>query len=512
MAKLFQIREWLMVALLLLLVVLLRLPSLEHPFDNDSAANAYHARLIARGEPLYGSHHPAHHMPAVYYTYALAFLLFGDSLGAVKFLLMLWIIATVYLLYRLGALVMDRAAGVLAAVFYAILTAQLWMWGNSAEIEQFANLPRIAAFLVLLYLTSRYPVDTQPGPAWKFVFVGLLGAATFLFKAIYLSPLILAGVVLLTELWRHRTKPGVWPASLKRGLWLGVGFIFGLLMAAAYFWFLGLLPRFLLVFSLGQGYVNNSSEGPQYVLLHPIVGLAYNNVALLTFSLVGFLIVVINKNHRATSTFYVAIWYILSFIEAGAFVRVFRFYYYLLIVPPLALLAAWLLVQIYDEIKSQNHIANHLLAPLVGGILLIVGLSFSVVQNYNYYYHYVQYKLGQETHREFLIKGSPFGPQLVLLQDLADYIQAHTTPTDRIAYWSDNVQLYYLADRQSPLDVIWPHYVEISGPSRRLFSSPPKYFIVDPAHPRFDWMQSELAKHYALETVIYDQEVYRRID
>jgi hypothetical protein len=103
-------QEWLIIIGLSLLVILLRLPSLDHPFDNDSAANAYHARLIVQGEPLYGLHHPAHHLPGVYYTYALAFSLLGDNVWAVKFLLLGWTIATVYLLYRLGSLLIDWGA------------------------------------------------------------------------------------------------------------------------------------------------------------------------------------------------------------------------------------------------------------------------------------------------------------------------------------------------------------------------------------------------------------------
>ena len=80
-------RELAIILALLLLVVLLRLPFVGQPFENDSSAIAYNARLISRGEPLYGSHHPTHHMPAVYYTYAAAFTLFGDQVESVKALL-----------------------------------------------------------------------------------------------------------------------------------------------------------------------------------------------------------------------------------------------------------------------------------------------------------------------------------------------------------------------------------------------------------------------------------------
>ena len=98
---------------LAILVLLLRAPSLEQPFGNDEGANAYHARLISRGEPLYGSHHPAHQLPGIYYTYALAFKLLGDTLWAVKFFLILVTIVSAYLLYRLGDLALGKGTGIL---------------------------------------------------------------------------------------------------------------------------------------------------------------------------------------------------------------------------------------------------------------------------------------------------------------------------------------------------------------------------------------------------------------
>ena len=56
-------RFWLLGVLLL--AILLRIPSLDMLIDNDGGARAYHARLILAGEPLYGTHHTGHHMPAI---------------------------------------------------------------------------------------------------------------------------------------------------------------------------------------------------------------------------------------------------------------------------------------------------------------------------------------------------------------------------------------------------------------------------------------------------------------
>jgi len=516
--RVWQNQEWIIVVALSLLVLLLRLPSLEQPFDNDSGANAYHARLIVRGEPLYGAHHPAHQLPAVYYTYALAFLLFGDSVWSVKFLLILWTIAAVYLLYRLGALLMDRAMGLLAAILCAVLTSHVWMWGPSAQNELFANLPRVAAILILMQLTVRQAA------AWKFVFVGLLSAIGFLFRANYLSPLAVAGLVLLVELWQTRAITNAWRATLMRGLWLGVGFVAGLLPVVAYFGILGLLPRLLLVFTLGLRYINRGAAlvRSQDRLLFPLFGLAINNGALLTFSLAGLLLVVVDElkkyhseRYEGPSTlFYVAVWYILSFVEASI-ARIPFVHYYLLIVPPLALLAAWLLLRIYHDVQNQVRSANRFVAALILIVLLAIIFSISIRQNFNYYYHYVRYKLGLETHQDFLLGGWPVaGLELVRVQELADYVKRHTTPTDHIYDWSIYLQIYYLADRRCPIDMIWPRYAEATGPYQRIFAPQTKYIIVDDSNNSSapDWLYTELAKKYTLETVIQGQKVYRRVD
>ena len=110
-------RSWLIVVGLAILVSILRLPTLEEPFDFDSGANAYHARLIFRGEPLYSTHHTAHHLPGVYYTYVLAYMLFGDSIWSVKFLLIPWTILTAFFIYKIGFRLKDNITGILAAFF-----------------------------------------------------------------------------------------------------------------------------------------------------------------------------------------------------------------------------------------------------------------------------------------------------------------------------------------------------------------------------------------------------------
>ena len=197
-------KQWLWLLATLILAILLRLPALDMLIDNDGGARAYHARLILAGEPLYGTHHTGHHLPAIYYTYATAMAFFGDSAWAIQFFLLLWTIPTVYFLYLLALeLTDDRVTALLAALFYAILSAHLQLWGQTAETELFANFFRITAVWLLIFLLKREK------PAWQFGGVGLLAAAAFLYKPVFLSPLAVAGLALLITGLRQRPRKGL---------------------------------------------------------------------------------------------------------------------------------------------------------------------------------------------------------------------------------------------------------------------------------------------------------------
>lgn len=515
-----QHQEWAILVALSLLVALLRLPSLEQPFDNDSGAIAYHARLIIRGEPLYSTHHPAHHMPAAYYTYALAFLLFGDSVWAVKFLLVLWTIVTVCLLYHMATLLLDRPTGLLAALFYTILSSHIWLFGSTAEIELFANLPRLAASLLAIHLATRNTA------AWKFALVGLLSAAAFYFKAVYLSPLAIASFVFLVELWRARKTAEAWRTAIMRSLWTGVGFALGLSLVTIYFAALGLLPRFLLVFVLGQTYVTFNDLAPlayKYWPLFPFIGLMRNNAVLLICSLGGIATATLGelqkrklaRDGKVSPAFYVSVWYVLSLVESNVNRSLFL-HYYLLILPPLVLLAAWFLVKLYDHLREHPQISQRVVAISIPTALVIAALIASVIQNLDYYRLYARYKLRIGSYDDFLLHGwAAIGPELVQVQKLAAYIQDHTLSSDRVYYWSTSAQLYYLADRRCPIDMIWPRYIEATGSHQRIFAPQTKYIIVGDSYvvPRPDWLYPELAENgYELETIIEDQEIYRRTD
>jgi 4-amino-4-deoxy-L-arabinose transferase-like glycosyltransferase len=507
--------HWLQITVLVLIVIFLRLPSLFEPFGEDSGANAYHARLILDGEALYSTHHPAHHLPAVYYVYALAFKLFGDNTISVKLLLILWTICTAMIIFLIGKRLENDSTGFIAAVFYAILNSHLLLKGNSAETELFANLPISVAILLCIDLTFAGERN------WKFSFVGIFCAIAMLFKIVFVSPLIVSFLIIILNAKSQHDNRWDLKKTLQRSVWIGVGFLIPIAIVAVFFTGAGLLPRLLLVFNLGTNYVNqlSSSRNLLFVLFIPFLLLLINNGILLLLSLGGALHIIkksnrsFYNNQRFTVIGYgILFWFLLSIIIAGITRTMFP-HYSIIIIPSLSILAAWELVQIKNRILEVNTFTNINFTSLVYPTLISTALILSVYSNYRYYYHFVMYSIGRETYDDFLIQdNSPENSTPLKMKKISNYIQDNSDSEDFIYSWSDNAQIYYLANRRAPIDIIWPSYAEATGSYKRIFSPQTKIIIVGESilAPKPDWFWDELSRAYKLDTTIGDQKIYLR--
>jgi hypothetical protein len=218
------------------------------------------------------------------------------------------------------------------------------------------------------------------------------------------------------------------------------------------------------------------------------------------------------------------LWLALSWVEAGIGLKLYL-HYYLLIVPPLSLSAAWLLARL-GSISILRAAPQGLGKPMgswlgivmPAALVLAIGIAYGY-RNGGYLAHYIRYATGQESYRDFVLNGWPLdGPTLIALQDLADYMQAHSTPDDRIYVWSDDVQLYYLADRRCAVDLIWPDRLEtpvmpggLASTQRHLLAPTTKFIVVGWDNAP-EWLRRGLADDYDLAETIGGRRVYRRAD
>jgi 4-amino-4-deoxy-L-arabinose transferase-like glycosyltransferase len=489
--------------LLALLVIVLRLPAFNQLLDTDSSANAFFARQMLRGEILYDKFHPAHHLPGIYYTFVLAFKLFGDNPVAPQLLLLPIIFICAWLIFLMGRSFFDDFTGMLSAFFYVLGSSQVYLSGMTVEMEQFANLPLIATMLVFLILMRK---NARP---LQFAGVGVLSAICILYKITFVAPLAAAGIASLINIWLERNQTDSWEKALFRISSVTVGLMLPLILVAVYFASMGLWHRLILIFTFGLNYFNDAAQMGDLIFPRPfgyplfIIGM--NNSTLLIIGLFGTYRLV----HRALplrtqenlTDFTLAVWLVISFALTGMRGGGF-FHYVLVVIPPLALASGVEISSAYKRWQTTKSNKQAFIGASIMAVLITVNFLW---RNYDLYrQYYIPNKSGQE----FSYQSSHEDRQTAVI----NYIKSNTTPDDFIYVWGINMHLYYYADRLPPIDILWPSYISATGPPERIFNARTKYIIVDNAQIFFrpQWLIDELEPNYHLETIINGMEIYRR--
>jgi hypothetical protein len=506
--------DWLFLIALGVLIILLRLPSLEGPLDNDSVAVAYSARLITRGEPLYSTHHPGHHMPGTYYTYALAFRLFGDSGHSVKLLLIPWTIATAISLYYLGSTLGSKPAGIFSSLAFGVLSSHAGLLGTTAEPEMFALLPYTLTILLAVH-------QIQTKADWKsFFLTGVFGSIAFIYKAVFLAPMVVSFGLIFLDSWKENHTPGEIEFGIKRSLGLIAGFVATLSLVIAYFASIGLFDRFLMVFTFGRIYVDLTDHIPAYVVFFiPILTLAKNNLVITILGIVGTIRLVsdffTSKKHATSYNLPVTgimIWFILSILTAGITRMPFP-HYTLITLPALSTIVGLEFANFYRIIHASSRSERRVGIFILTAIITVAVIN-SAITNSSLYTNFVKYKWGWISEETFIVNELADGRYYPRNVELATLIIQMTEPDDYVYHWTDFPMIYYTADLQAPIDMIWPTQAELSGSYKRIFSDHTKIIVVGSSLylPVPEWMNEELEHSYELVTVIDEQRVYKRIE
>ena len=495
-------KNWVLYLLLILVVIIVRLPAFELPIDNDSGANAYHARLINQGEPLYGTHHPAHHLPAIYYTYAMIFRLFGDRPYSLQLFLVFWMWLNGLIIIKIVETFSNSKFGFLSAAIFILVSSMTNLKGETATAVLFANVPLSLVLLLSINLFTR-----QKKP-YLFFLIGALGAIGFLFKAVYITSLIAVSLTLFLELMLQPTKKYIL-GFLKNISLMLLGFILVIGFVVSYFSLEGLFSRFLLVFQVGSQYVSYSESPWYFIFLIPIILIANANFSLLVFGfLSSFRLVLhfptsINQNKTKTLLhFLIVCWLFTSFVAAG-FSRIALYHYGLLLIPPLSVLFGIEISELWSRIQKQKVglLTNIKKLILICIVLIVTGNTF--FSSSHYLNGYINYRLGKIEFTQFAAYHTSMGPNNVIAQNVSTYINQNTNPDDFIFCWTELVQIYYLSNRRSPLDVIWPINVSSFGPPERVFELKPVYIVTGPFFLYNEvipvWLTSELENSYHLE-------------
>jgi hypothetical protein len=129
------------------------------PLERDEGEYAYAGQLILQGVPPYKE---AYNMklPGTYAAYAAIMAVFGQNPSGIRLGLALINAASIVLMFRLGRKLLDEAAGIAAAVTFALLSLSPSVLGLAAHATHFIVLAALSGTLVLLRACP--PTDRRP--------------------------------------------------------------------------------------------------------------------------------------------------------------------------------------------------------------------------------------------------------------------------------------------------------------------------------------------------------------
>lgn len=140
------------------------------PLDCDEAAYAYIGRRIVRGDAMYRDL-TENKPPGGYWLYTLSVAIGGANEPTIRVMPIPFVLATIALVWWIGLRLRGPATAAIAAVAYAVVSTDPYMFGNGANMEHFLNFFSVASLALVVDAWDR------PGRARLLAAGASLGAA-----------------------------------------------------------------------------------------------------------------------------------------------------------------------------------------------------------------------------------------------------------------------------------------------------------------------------------------------
>jgi len=382
-----------------LVIALAHIPEFLHRLlDGDEAIYGTVAVLMNAGGSLYGAGGVDNKPPGIFWVYSLTFRMFGDyQMTAVHAAGFLAMAATCFLLFMITRDLAGRRAGLLAALFYGILTAA----GNprllASNTEIFMMLPLTAS--VLLMLRRRW--------TWS----GLMLVAAGTFRQPAAASLLLVPVAIA---WLESLPPSRMAAAVR----VTTGLVLGLILGAVVLMTTNSLEgfwRWTVQTLTGYASVNWT---PAFVWAR-----AKDSIVPFVIDMAVFWIAAIGLASRwrelDARVRLMVLWLIAGMAGSLAGGHL-SWHYFIQAMGPLAVLSAIA----FDRFRPRRLVAG---AAVLG--IVIPATAWWV----------------------FDATADPltydFSAPVPQHQQVADYIRTHTSPSDRVFIWGDWPAVYVESDR-----------------------------------------------------------------
>jgi hypothetical protein len=421
---------WVLLAVVIGLIVLIRIRLLATPLERDEGEYAYAGQLMLQGIPPYRL---AYNMkfPGVYAAYALIMSIFGQTSVGIHLGLLIVNIASIVIVFLIARRLISSIAGIAAAASYAILSVSSSVLGLAAHASHFVMLPALLGALVLL----------KPVLPKKMVFVsGTLFGAAFLMKQPAIFFICFGVVYLLFRDWR--AKLGFSQMLLRSALFVAAAAL-PLAVTSFWLWQAGVFPKFwfwTVLYAREYASVIPISQAPGVFFgeIGPVIGFGSLLWVLAALGVVGSLL---DKTIR-NAAFFILTFLLFSGLAlcAGFY---FRQHYFIFVLPAICL-------PVGVAMASASHFCSKLVRPLRFLPLAIFVVCSSVAL---FAGEKVRLSRRSSDAARMIYGPNPF-PEAVRV---AEYLREHTNPTDTIAVLGSEPEIYFYAHRHSATGYIYTY-------------------------------------------------------
>lgn len=429
-------------AILLLLVViftaLIRFPYLNVPLERDEGGYAYIAWRMDQGELPYKDAYD-NKPPLIYFIYLLIFKVFGYSAKAIHSFLLLWVVAEVLLIYKFcRQLFHKESIALLAAAIFAFLTSEPGVFGGTANTEIFMLLPLVGSYVFLL------KAKEEQNPRWLFL-CGVLNGVAFMIKPVAIYNFA-GAIVYFSFLTFKKHEFNSLGKKLCHSI---IGFMAVPILILIYFWWKGAATELIYwTFAYNLDYM--SVGGP--IMSREALSSFWRRFSFIlkgdilfwVFCLYAF-VLLLRKNAEAAVL--LMAWLVMSFFGVASGKRFFP-HYFIQIIPPLAVGAAWgmwYLISVQMKAIKDPGLRRSLIYSLVAGIIIL-----PLKANYKYLFIYTPDQIPK-----LIYNVNPF----VAARQVASYLAAQTSPADTIAILGSEPEILYYAQRKSATKYLYFHHI-----------------------------------------------------
>ena len=435
-------REYVAICLVILLISGIRFRLRDFPLERDEGEYAYAGQLILQGIPPYQL---AYNMklPGTYAAYSAIMAVFGETPAGIHAGLIVINSVSIFLVFLIVRRLFDPLAAVIAGASFGLFTIRPLVLGLAAHATHFVTLFALLAMWVLfLALGSNRLL--------LYFASGLSFGLAFLMKQPGIFFAIFGGLYLCLREWPGPDQRRTFVGKLAA---YSAGAIVPYALTCLILWRAGVFAKFWFwTVSYARAYGTEQTPFKGLQQLANRVELQKEHILFFFFlTVLGMASFLWNKKIKPHALFVIGL---LGFsflsISVGLY---FRGHYFIMLYPVLALLTGVGLSALADLLRRLR------LKPLVAALLFCLAFANALYADRQIYF--------QDSARQAcrdVYGPNPFPEAL----EIAAYIQAHSSPQDRIAVMGSEPEIYFYAYRRSATGYIYTYALVENQPYGRV--------------------------------------------